>query len=140
MYVFHISFLISLLLVFLDNVLTCSQARKLAEFKAKAEEDTVAALKKLEAEKWVKIADKFKATGSEYTSLGLQKKWELMTKKGEVTAAGEYVGDDVAEPEVAEGAEAEAADTEMKENGDVDVENEDGSEADADAEADNEET
>jgi len=95
-------------------------------------------LKKLEAEKWIKIADKFKATGSDYTSPGLQKKWELMTKKGEVTAAGEYVGDDVAEPEVAEAAEAGAADTEMKENDDADAENEDRSEADAEAGADNE--
>ena len=95
-------------------------------------------MKKLEAEKWIKIADMFKATGSNYTSPGLQKKWELMTKKGEVTAAGEYVGDDVAEPEVAEATEAGAADTEMKENGDAYAENEDGVDAEADAEADDE--
>jgi hypothetical protein len=95
--------------------------------------ELAAAFKKLEAEKWGKMADLFKAAGSEYSSPGLQKKWELMQKKGEVNAAGEYVGDDAEVPEAAaEGSEA-SADAQMNEDGDADAENEDGGEAEADA-------
>ena len=94
-------------------------------------------MKKLEAEKWMKMVDMFKAVGSEYTSPGLQKKWEMMQKKGEVDASGKYIGNDVEVPEAeapAEGFEG-SADAEVKENGDIDNGGSEG-----EAEADNEET
>jgi hypothetical protein len=79
------------------------------------------------------MVEMFKAAGSEYTSPGLQKKWELMQKKGEVNADGEYVGDDTEVLETAaEGSEA-SADAQMKEDGDADAENEDSSKAEDDA-------
>ena len=79
------------------------------------------------------MVEMFKAAGSEYTSPGLQKKWELMQKKGEVNANGEYVGDDTEVLEAAaEGSEA-SADAQMKEDGDADAEDEDGTEAEAGA-------
>lgn len=82
------------------------------------------------------MVEMFKAAGSEYTSPGLQKKWELMQKKGEVNADGEYIGDDTEVPgAAAEGSEA-SADAQLKEEGDDDAENENGTEAEAEAEAD----
>jgi hypothetical protein len=49
------------------------------------------------------MVELFKAAGSEYYSPGLQKKWDIMVKKGEVNAKGEYVGDDA---EVSDAPEA----------------------------------
>lgn len=101
------------------------QARKLAQFKVTVEAELAAAFKKLEAEKWIKMAEMFKAAGSEYSSPGLQKKWEMMVKKGEVDPKGNYVGGDA---EVSEAAEASGSgDAEVEEeNGDVEVEEENG--------------
>ena len=66
------------------------------------------------------MAEMFKATGSEYSSPGLQKKWELMQKRGEVDAKGVYIGDDV---EISDAGalevEASGGDAKSKENGDV---------------------
>ena len=79
------------------------------------------------------MAELFKAAGSEYTSAGVQKKWELMLKKGEVTAKGEYAGDDVEVSDAPEVSGSGTGDAEVEqENGDA--ENEEGSEEDAENE------
>lgn len=88
--------------------------------------------KKLEAEKWIKVVDMFKIAGSEYTSPGLQKKWELMQKKGEVDTKGNYIGNDAEVPQAA--AEGSQASADIQVNEDGDAENEDGSNGDAEAE------
>ena len=78
-------------------------------------------MKKLEADKWNKMVEMFKAVGSVYSSPSLQKKWEVMQKKGEVDATGNYVGNDVEAPEAtAEDTEVSGdAETNIEENGDV---------------------
>ena len=79
------------------------------------------------------MAEMFKAVGSEYSSPGLQKKWGLMQKKGEVDAKGVYVGDDAEFEEAGEEAEASGGDTQAEENGDMRMEVEgEGEDADAD--------
>lgn len=94
-------------------------------------------MKKLEAEKWMNIVGKFKDAGSEYTSLGLQKKWEMMQKKGEVDASGQYIGNDaeVLEAEAPAESSGGSANGNVKEDGDFD--SEEGNEVEA--KADNEE-
>lgn len=110
----------------------------MVEVKAQIEEETAAAMKKLTAEKWGKISDLLKAGGAEYTGPAVERKFELMLKKGEVDNAGNYIvkNNEAGEAAPASGSGGGSAEEEADAEAQVEAEVENDDEADAEGEND----
>lgn len=108
----------------------------MVEFKTQIEEETAAAIKKLTAEKWGKISDLLKAGGAEYTGPAVEKKFEMMVKKGEVDSAGKYIGRDDEAGEAAPSSGSGDGFAEAEAGAEVKAVPEDDDEADAEGEED----